>query len=176
MNKKRRSDQARQEEMEKTMFGTFTNAANSLSQLYTQVFNYQKMTFKTGQQHGLEKVREWILKQLGEGVQVTQEEIIAYLQNELNAGEAIPMPSVYQPEQANSSGAQIPHGTIEGTVALSDQNRNTIFLNALSSPIRGSLQQPFHMAHGGNSSNSRGSSNEDSPSRGTGKDLNAMEE
>ncbi|KAK1296712.1 hypothetical protein QJS10_CPB15g00052 [Acorus calamus] len=78
------------------------------------------------------------------------------------------MPSVYQPEQANSSGAQIPHGTIEGTVALSDQNRNTIFLNVLSSPIRGSLQQPFHMAHGGNSSNSRGSSNEDSPSRGTG--------
>ncbi|KAK1309927.1 hypothetical protein QJS10_CPA08g00138 [Acorus calamus] len=58
------------------------------------------------------------------------------------------MSSVSQPERENSP-FQIPQGRVEAAVATEDQNRNTIFLNALSSPIRGILQPP-HMAHGGN--------------------------
>ncbi|THG09308.1 hypothetical protein TEA_013434 [Camellia sinensis var. sinensis] len=53
MGKKRKSVATSLDEVDRTMYSTFCSAANSLSQLYTQAMNQQKLSFQTGERHGL---------------------------------------------------------------------------------------------------------------------------
>lgn len=53
MGKKRKSVATRLDEVDRTMYATFCSAANSLSQLYTQSMNQQKLSFQAGERHGL---------------------------------------------------------------------------------------------------------------------------
>lgn len=53
MAKKRKSVATRLDEVDRTMYTTFCNAANSLSQLYTQAMNQQKIAFQAGERHGM---------------------------------------------------------------------------------------------------------------------------
>lgn len=53
MGKKRKSVATRLDEVDRTMYATFCSAANSLSQLYTQTMNQQKLSFQAGERHGL---------------------------------------------------------------------------------------------------------------------------
>ncbi|KAF8405893.1 hypothetical protein HHK36_007971 [Tetracentron sinense] len=55
MGKKRKSGATRLDEVDRTMYTTFCSGANSLSQLYTQAMNQQKLSFQAGERHGLEK-------------------------------------------------------------------------------------------------------------------------
>ncbi|KAK8476757.1 hypothetical protein V6N11_009890 [Hibiscus sabdariffa] len=53
MGKKRKSIATSLDEVDRTMYASFCSAANSLSQLYTQAMNQQKLSFQAGKRHGL---------------------------------------------------------------------------------------------------------------------------
>ncbi|GKU90732.1 hypothetical protein SLEP1_g4688 [Rubroshorea leprosula] len=53
MGKKRKSIATSLDEVDRTMYASFCSAANSLSQLYTQAMNQQKLSFQAGERHGL---------------------------------------------------------------------------------------------------------------------------
>ena len=48
MGKKRKSEYAGLEEVEKTMYSTFSTAANAISQLYSQSINQQRRAYNAG--------------------------------------------------------------------------------------------------------------------------------
>ncbi|XP_022751004.1 uncharacterized protein LOC111299811 [Durio zibethinus] len=167
MSKKRKSDATRLDEVDRSMYTTFCSAANSLSQLYSQAMNHQRLSFQAGERHALEKLFQWILRQQEEGSRVTTADIFAYLQNELEYGaEESPMsPRLsfqhQHPQTAthpNTLGAPfcstpISPATITQGIRSGDyQAKNSVFSNALSSPVRRSLQQ-YHSVQGGYNSN-----------------------
>ncbi|KAG9456835.1 hypothetical protein H6P81_001343 [Aristolochia fimbriata] len=175
MAKKRKSDATRLDEVDRTMYTTFCSAANSLSQLYTQAMNQQKLAFQAGERHAMEKLYQWILRQHEEGSRVSGADLVSYLQHELDYGaeEASMSPRMpfqhqhHQPTMhfSNSSTQNATSGSLGqsavglGTRAVhSDQSRNSVFSNALSSPVRRSLQ-PFHLAQGGYYNNNLHSGN-----------------
>lgn len=63
--KKRRSEAAGLEDVERTLHTSFCAAANSISHLYTQAQNQHKIAFQAGQRHALEKLFDWIHNQHG---------------------------------------------------------------------------------------------------------------
>ncbi|KAA3473536.1 holocarboxylase synthetase [Gossypium australe] len=80
MSKKRKSDATRLDEVDRSMYTTFCSAANSLSQLFSQAMNHQRLSFQAGERHALEKLFQWILRQQEEGSRVTTTDIVSYLQ------------------------------------------------------------------------------------------------
>ncbi|KAH8515641.1 hypothetical protein POPTR_002G064800v4 [Populus trichocarpa] len=164
MGKKRKSIATSLEEVDRTMYASFCSAANSLSQLYTQSMNHQKLSFQAGERHGLEKLYQWIWRQQEGGSRVTTFDIINYLQNELDyCGEepsmsprtphqhqnSQPIPSTNSTFLVSSGSSGLP-ATGQGTRSehCDQQSKNTVFSNALSSPVRRSLQN-YHIAQGG---------------------------
>lgn len=53
MAKKRKSDATRLDEFDRSLYTSFCSAANSLSQLYTQAMNHQRLSFQAGERHAL---------------------------------------------------------------------------------------------------------------------------
>ncbi|KAK8941714.1 hypothetical protein KSP40_PGU001437 [Platanthera guangdongensis] len=53
MARKRKSDATPLDEVDRTLYSTFCSAANSLSQLYTQAMNQQKVAFQAGERQAL---------------------------------------------------------------------------------------------------------------------------
>ncbi|CAM8906781.1 unnamed protein product [Rhodiola kirilowii] len=86
MAKKRKADATRLDEADRNLYANFRGAANSLSQLYSQTINQQRLSFHSGERHALEKLYQWILSQREEGSRVTTDDIIAYLQDEVDYG------------------------------------------------------------------------------------------
>ncbi|KAL6993059.1 hypothetical protein U1Q18_011179 [Sarracenia purpurea var. burkii] len=175
MAKKRKSDPTRLDEVDRSMYTSFCSAANSLSQLYTQSMNQQRLSFQAGERNGLEKLYDWILRQQEDGSRVNATDIVTYLQNELEYGlEETPVPPRSPFQHQNHSQTAL-HSTNTGlpvsfssfgptTVGQglglrsghSDNNqaKPSVFSSALSSPVRRSLQQ-YHLSQGGfDSSNS----------------------
>ncbi|KAG1330075.1 Holocarboxylase synthetase [Cocos nucifera] len=155
MVKKRKSDATRLDEVDRSMYSTFCSAANSLSQIYTQAMAQQKVSFQAGERHALEKLHLWILRQHEEGAIVTAAEVVAYLQNEIDYGgeDASMSPRLQFPNHPQttmhfmntniqaSSGVSGPATVvIAPRTGHSDQMKNSIFSNALSSPIHYNLQ------------------------------------
>ncbi|KAL8168269.1 hypothetical protein V2J09_009768 [Rumex salicifolius] len=143
MAKKRKSAAAGLEEVDRTMYSAFCTAANSLSQLYSHATNHQKLSFQAGERHALEKLYQWILKQQEEGASVADFDIIAYLQHELDYGIREPSMSPRPPQQQQ----QLPQQNPSIQVPYSELQTRNIFTNALSSPLRSSLQH-YHLAQG----------------------------
>lgn len=56
MAKKRKSAATSLDEVDRTMYVSFCSAANSLSQLYTQAMNHQKLSFQAGERQGLVRI------------------------------------------------------------------------------------------------------------------------
>ncbi|ERM93527.1 hypothetical protein AMTRI_Chr03g55650 [Amborella trichopoda] len=158
MSKKRKSESNGLDEIERTMYTAFSSAANSLSLLYTQAQNQQKLAFQAGERHALEKLYQSILRHQEEGVRMTGADVLVYLQNELDYGgeEASVSPARQLQHHPNlnphmhfpTPSSQM-HNVASGQLVSSqaqramnqDQAKNSIFSNALSSPIRRSLQQ-----------------------------------
>ncbi|XP_011622538.1 uncharacterized protein LOC18432038 [Amborella trichopoda] len=148
MAKKRKSEVTGLDEVDRKMHTTFCNAANSLSLLYTHAQNQQKLAFLAGERHGMDKLCQWIIRQHNEGARVTEADILAYLENELDIGEedapmSIPSNSQSHPQSLNPSTPTFsgPTGQLP-----SAQTKSSLFSNALSSPIRRSLHS-FQLAH-----------------------------
>ncbi|XP_015059498.1 uncharacterized protein LOC107005420 [Solanum pennellii] len=165
MGKKRKSLASSLDEVDRTMYSTFCSAANSLSQLYTQAMNQQKLSFLSGERHGMEKLYQWILRQQEGGSRVTTVDIMNYLQSELDYnGEdqsmsPRPLPQHSQPLHLANSGFHVSPGPVgvaaPGHGLRSDhdqQPKNNVFSNALSSPVRRSLQN-YHIAQGSHFAN-----------------------
>uniref|UniRef100_A0A7C9CD37 Holocarboxylase synthetase n=1 Tax=Opuntia streptacantha TaxID=393608 RepID=A0A7C9CD37_OPUST len=164
MAKKRKSIATSLDEVDRTMYASFCSAANSLSQLYTQAMNHQKLSFQAGERHGLEKLYQWILRQQEAGARVTTGDILTYLQNELDHGGDEPSMSPRGPVQHHHSQTPMhitnPGFLVSGPSAQTaaahgprseqyeNQTKNSVFSNALSSPIRRSLQH-YQLAQGG---------------------------
>ncbi|CAL5414808.1 unnamed protein product [Camellia sinensis] len=164
MGKKRKSVATSLDEVDRTMYSTFCSAANSLSQLYTQAMNQQKLSFQTGERHGLEKLYQWILRQQEGGSRVNTVDILTYLQTELDYCGEEPSVSPRAPPQNHHSQSTM-HSTNSGFLVSSgssgapnaaqgfqtehseQQPKNYVFSNALSSPVRRSLQN-YHIAQG----------------------------
>ncbi|KAM7529189.1 hypothetical protein LguiB_032599 [Lonicera macranthoides] len=158
MGKKRKSEATRLDEVDRNMYSTFCSAANSLSQLYTQAMNQQRLSFQAGERHGLEKLYNWILRQHENGSRVTTGDITAYLQNELEYGaEDSPMSprlpfqnhtqtNLITPVISNSF-APATAGGRSGYSSDHQAKNSSVFSNALSSPVRRSLQH-YHLSQG----------------------------
>ncbi|KAF7129794.1 hypothetical protein RHSIM_Rhsim10G0147500 [Rhododendron simsii] len=155
MAKKRKSDATRLEEVDRTMYTSFCSAANSLSQLYTQSMNQQRLSFQAGERHGLEKLYEWILRQQESGTRVNTIDVVTYLQNELEYGleehqhpqTAMHLANTSFPVSSTSFG---PTTAAQGPRSAHfdhHQPKTSVFSNALSSPVRRSLQQ-CHLPQG----------------------------
>ncbi|KAH7862049.1 hypothetical protein Vadar_034151 [Vaccinium darrowii] len=154
MAKKRKSDATRLEEVDRTMYTSFCSAANSLSQLYTQSMNQQRLSFQAGERHGLEKLYDWILRQQENGSRVNPIDIVAYLQNELEYGleehqhpqTAMHLANTSFPVSSTSFG---PTTAAQGprSAHFDHHQPKNVFSNALSSPVRRSLQQ-YHLPQG----------------------------
>ncbi|KAM4131245.1 hypothetical protein ACJW30_01G163000 [Castanea mollissima] len=165
MAKKRKSAATSLDEVDRTMYTSFCSAANSLSQLYTQAMNHQKLSFQAGERQGLEKLYQWIRRQQEEGSRVTTVDILNYIQNELDyCGEEpsmsprVPVQHQYSQPVTNfmnsgftiSSGPSCPTTAGQGIRSehCDQQSKNSVFSNALSSPVRQSLQH-YHITRGG---------------------------
>ncbi|KAK2366751.1 hypothetical protein QL285_080098 [Trifolium repens] len=166
MAKKRKSTATSLDEVDRTMYDSFRTTANSISQLYTHAMNHQKLSFHAGERNALEKLYQWIWKQEEGGSRVATVDVVNYIQNELDyCGEepsmsprAPPqnqqpqpmMPATSFPVSSGSSGQ-----TIAGQGLRSDysenQPKNSVFSNALSSPVRQNLQL-YQIGEGGNPS------------------------
>ncbi|XP_062203731.1 uncharacterized protein LOC133905934 [Phragmites australis] len=161
MARKRKTDAApRLDEADRTLYSTFCGAANSLSQLYTQAMAQQKLSFQAGERHALEKLYQWILRKHEEEERLTVADIMSHIQHEMDYGgtDAHVSPRVHlHPQITNPfTNSVVPPATglygqtTAGSAprsSLSDQSKNTIFSNALSSPVRQSLQN-YHLTQG----------------------------
>ncbi|XWS21814.1 hypothetical protein CRYUN_Cryun30bG0087400 [Craigia yunnanensis] len=164
MGKKRKSIATSLDEVDRTMYASFCCAANSLSQLYTQAMNQQKLSFQAGKRHSLEKLYQWIWRQQEGGSRVTTMDILSYLQNELDyCGEEPSMSPRAQSQQqhsqptmqfmntsfvvsSGSSGQTAGQGTRPDH--CDQQSKNSVFSNTLTSPVHLSLQH-YHIAQEG---------------------------
>ncbi|XP_057426992.1 uncharacterized protein LOC130720378 [Lotus japonicus] len=166
MAKKRKSIATSLDEVDRTMHASFCTAANSLSQLYTHAMNHQKLSFQAGERHGLEKLYQWIWRQQEGGSRVGTVDILNYIQNELDYFGEDPTMSPRAPLQHQqlqpavhvpSSGFPVTSGSSGHTIVgqglrseqCDNQTKNSVFSNALSSPVRRSLQH-YEIGEGGN--------------------------
>ncbi|BAB89033.1 putative holocarboxylase synthetase [Oryza sativa Japonica Group] len=180
MARKRKTDAApRLDEADRTLYSTFCGAANSLSQLYTQAMAQQKLSFQAGERHSLEKLHQWILRKHEEESRLTAADIMSHIQHELDYGGNDPhvSPRVHQHSAnpfANSSIQPSAGSYGQATVgfaprpSISDQSKNTIFSNALSSPVRRSLQS-YHLTQG----SGNGGRNAETNSAGQNRETNS---
>lgn len=164
MARRRKTDAPpRLDEADRTLYSTFCGAANSLSQLYAQAMAQQKLNFHAGERHALEKLYQWILRKHDEEARLTVAEIMSHIQHEIDyvGTDAHVSPRVPQhPQIANPfANSVVPPGTgLYGQSAagfaprpsVTDQSKNTIFSNALSSPVRRSLQNSHTTQGAGN--------------------------
>ncbi|EPS64635.1 hypothetical protein M569_10142 [Genlisea aurea] len=186
MAKKRKSDSTRLDEIDRGMYSSFCSAANSLSQLYSHAMHQQRLSFQAGERHALEKLYCWIRRKQEDGIRVTPGDIIAYLRNEVDhvTDESPQSPrlalqqnqaSVHLgiPLSSSTAFGPAPGGHHHHHLRSADQSKNSVFSNALSSPIRRSLQSYHHLSagshyvndsgRGNNNENNNGSSNNQIP-------------
>ncbi|CAI5472520.1 unnamed protein product, partial [Closterium sp. Yama58-4] len=88
MPKKRKSETPGLEDGDKTLFSSFCAAANSLSQLYSQAQNQQRVAFQSGERHALSRLQQWLTSDQGAGGSnsglVSKEQILDFIQGELD--------------------------------------------------------------------------------------------
>ncbi|CAJ2666447.1 uncharacterized protein LOC123909628 [Trifolium pratense] len=166
MAKKRKSTATSLDEVDRTMYDSFRTTANSISQLYTHAMNHQKLSFHAGERNALEKLYQWIWKQEEGGSRVATVDVVNYIQNELDYCGEEPSMSPRAPPQNQQPQPMMPvtsfpvtsgssGQTIAGQGLRSDysenQPKNSVFSNALSSPVRRNLQL-YQIGEGGNPS------------------------
>jgi hypothetical protein len=137
MAKKRKSENAALDEVERTLYTSFCTAANSISQLYTQAQNQQRIAFQAGERQGVERLYNWLLREHQNGSNITVAHIIQNLQSELEGGSGDEM--TMSPQQHQQPSVVGPSGRTGALPALIDQGKISVFQGALSSPNRRSL-------------------------------------
>lgn len=161
MARKRKSDATPLDEVDRTLYSTFCSSANSLSQLYTQAMNHQKVAFQAGERQALEKLYHWIIRQHEEGSRVTAADIASHIEKEIDYGGDDSSPRLHFQHQFPHATPHFPNPSILTPAFLGqpahgapprpnhpEQAKNSVFSNALTSPVRRSLQ-PYQLAQSG---------------------------
>ncbi|KAJ7564551.1 hypothetical protein O6H91_02G022200 [Diphasiastrum complanatum] len=176
MAKKRKAEATGLDEVDRTLYSSFCSAANSISQLYTQAHNQQKLAFHAGERHFTERLCQWLRHWQNSSIQV--EEILRLVQDWLDAGSGDEMAlsprhhtqhinsptAPHQPQslvsvhQAASEGFEHAGFGLVSRGVISDQNKSAISASAFSSPYRRSIP-PFGMTQSSHSSMQYGSGN-----------------
>ncbi|KAJ8497971.1 hypothetical protein OPV22_008523 [Ensete ventricosum] len=125
MARKRKLEAMGLDEADRTLYSTFCAAANSLSQVYAQAMNQQKISFQAGERHALNE-----MDYAGEGS-------LASLRS----------PFQHQASNLHLVCSDSQHLDFASRSGHPDQAKNAVFSNALSSPVCRSLQ-PYHLAQG----------------------------
>ncbi|PIA59940.1 hypothetical protein AQUCO_00400662v1 [Aquilegia coerulea] len=82
MGKKRKSETSTAlNEIDRSIYSSFSSAASSLSQLYSQSVNQHKLAFQAGERHALEKLYEWMMTKEREGAGLSEADVYTYLQS-----------------------------------------------------------------------------------------------
>ncbi|KAF5208391.1 nuclear receptor family 2 group C protein [Thalictrum thalictroides] len=81
MGKKRKSETSALNEIDRSIYSSFSSAASSLSQLYSQSVNQHKLAFQAGERHALEKLYEWMTAKEQEGAGLSEADVYTYLQS-----------------------------------------------------------------------------------------------
>ncbi|KAK4767619.1 hypothetical protein SAY87_023432 [Trapa incisa] len=136
MAKKRKSAATPLDEVDRTLYSSFCGAANSLSHLYSQAMNHQRVSFQAGERHALDKLYQWILRQQDGGSRTATIDIVSYLQHELEYG-------TNEHPQTASNLTNLPV-TPSPSTPFMPTVKNPVFSNALSSPVRRNLQN-YHL-------------------------------
>ncbi|CAJ1953190.1 unnamed protein product [Sphenostylis stenocarpa] len=168
MAKKRKSITTSLDEVDRTLYASFCTAANSLSQLYSHTMNHQKLSFNAGERHALDKLHQWIWRQQEGGSRVGTVDVLNYIQNELDYCGEEPSMSPRAPLQHHQSQPAMHVPSLEPVLSASfgqtiaaqglrtepgeNQPKNSVFSNALSSPIWRSLQH-YQIGEGGSYTN-----------------------
>ncbi|XP_043690792.1 uncharacterized protein LOC122641578 isoform X1 [Telopea speciosissima] len=140
MTQKRKSAEVTAlEESDRTLYSSFCNTANSLSQLYAQSLHQQKLLFHAGERHALEKLNEWILMRQQEGVRVTGADILAHLQNELDKGVEVPFSPIPEQQQHSNSNTRL---SLSAPSPVMQQEAFLLATSPLGSPIDFNVDQP----------------------------------
>ncbi|KAJ3701872.1 hypothetical protein LUZ61_005577 [Rhynchospora tenuis] len=147
MGRKRKNEAVtRLDEADRTLYTSFRGAANALSQLYTQSMTQQKLSFQAGERHAMDKLYHWIVRQHEEGSRVTISDILSHIQHEMEYGSSdgsvSPRVHTHAAMQFPNPNTISPQANVfaQPRLNFSDQSRNSVFSNALSSPVRRSLQ------------------------------------
>ncbi|KAH7565946.1 hypothetical protein JRO89_XS08G0043500 [Xanthoceras sorbifolium] len=106
--------------------------------------------------HSQEKLYQWILRQQEEGSRVSTVDIVTYLQRSLHCppgcrfSTSIPKPTLNNLGLPVASNTCVPAAVGPGVRSgqPDQQPKNSVFSNALSSPVRRSLQH-YHLTQGG---------------------------
>lgn len=150
MAKKRKSEAPGLEEVERTLYTSFSAAANSISQLYTQAQNQQKIAFQAGHRHSLDKVHQWISREHNGAAYISVEQLMTFLQKENDrTEEAMPPLTVNHSFSVSSmpglplnNNAAVGHSSSDGSLLPHfDPSKASVFVGALSSPQRRSMPQ-----------------------------------
>eukprot|EP00271_Cylindrocystis_brebissonii_P012116 TRINITY_DN30218_c0_g1_i1.p1 TRINITY_DN30218_c0_g1~~TRINITY_DN30218_c0_g1_i1.p1 ORF type:complete len:274 (-),score=65.67 TRINITY_DN30218_c0_g1_i1:547-1368(-) len=139
MAKKRKSESAGLEEVDRTMYSSFCAAANSISQLYTQAQNQQRVAFEMGERHALEKLQQWVLRQYNGAAFVSVEHLILFLQTECSRTDESAPSLAHGGAACAAVGSHEPIGPGHGGNQASGDLKASVFVRALSSPQRRSL-------------------------------------
>ncbi|MBA0823488.1 hypothetical protein Goarm_020218, partial [Gossypium armourianum] len=109
-----------------------------------------------------EKLFQWILRQQEEGSRVTTTDIVSYLQNEVDFGaeESPVSPRLsFQLQQHPQTATQLNTSSAPFSSTPISAAKNSVFSNALSSPVRRSLQHYHSVQVGYHSNNVPSSAN-----------------
>ena len=96
---KKRKHDGPLDDIERTLYTSFSSAANGISQLYTQSLNQQRKAYCLGARHVAEKVVQWLEAEHGGEQSVSTNELVALLRLELEVveGNAAELASVHVP-------------------------------------------------------------------------------
>eukprot|EP00897_Mesotaenium_endlicherianum_P007679 jgi/Mesen1/693/ME000109S_10906 len=145
MAKKRKSDRQGLDEADRTLYSSFCAAANSVSQLYTQAQQQQRVAFQAGERSALEKLQSWLVKEQTGTSHISTQQLVDFVQRELdyndsNAAAApnqmphtqlLPLPQHLESHQA--------HGVAQAAVTATQpdiQGKSSVFAGALTNQRR----------------------------------------
>mmetsp|Transcript_22217 Transcript_22217/g.48783 ORF Transcript_22217/g.48783 Transcript_22217/m.48783 type:complete len:200 (+) Transcript_22217:219-818(+) len=113
---KKRKHDGPLDDCERTLYASFSSAANGISQLYTQSLNQQRKAYCLGARHVAEKVVQWLEAEHSAEPSVSANELVALLREELDVVEgcaaelaSVPVPGTVpsvHPSQTQTERAQ----------------------------------------------------------------------
>ena len=84
---KKRKHDGPLDDIERTLYASFSSAANGISQLYTQSLNQQRKAYCLGARHVAEKVVQWLEAEHSTEQSVSTNELVTLLRRELEVVE-----------------------------------------------------------------------------------------
>jgi len=122
------------EETERSMYKTFSSAANAVSLLYTQAQGQAKRAYYVGMQDAFERVLHWVENSNKPSAQINRQALTDFIQHELDAVES-ETPAPVTADQATLVHAKAPPAPLSQHRFVSHFSHPV----SLSSPVRKSL-------------------------------------